>query len=185
MAKKRPQVSSTASGTSELAVTSVSLGIGWHFACSWASLLPPRAGANNVGTQAAVTAASQHQAAAAAASEPRFPCQSPALPKTRKSRGLPLMCRERQRACARSLVGRTSCSAPGSRAAFCSVWISKLFNYFSASGAKGKNFIILGSLFSDGQVCFPNFFTHSVAASAFTARVKLNYDHMPCVRYIF
>lgn len=53
--------------------------------------------------------------------------------------------------------------------------------------AKGKNFIILGNLFSHGQAFFFffNFFTCCVAVSALKAGVKLKYDHMPCVKSIF
>lgn len=36
------------------------------------------------------------------------------------------------------LVGWTSCSAPGSCAAFCSVWVSKLFDYSSVLGQRER-----------------------------------------------
>lgn len=182
MAEKQPQVSSTVSGTSELAMTSAPLGIHWHFAHSWASLLTLRAEANNAGTQPAVTAASQRRAAAAAASQGCFSCQIPVgisqgrhFPKPARAEDF-LWCAERETFQEQWV--------PGSCAAFHSVWISKLFN-FSWFGAKGKNFIILGSLFSDGQGCFFHFFTDSVTVSALKAGVKHNYDHMPCVRSIF
>lgn len=185
MAEKQPQVSSTVSGTSELAMTSASLGIRWHFARSWASLLTLRAEANNAGTQPAVTAATStrllllqcHRDASPAKSLRASPRKG-ALPKTGKSRGLLLVSRERetlqeQWVSAHSLVGRTSCSAPGSCAIFCSVWISKLFDYASVSGAKGKNFSILGSLFSNGHDWFFRFFTHSAAASESWSQTQL------------
>lgn len=125
------------------------------FAHSWASLWTQcrHPTSRNCCSQHRAVLLLQRQRDAAPAKSRQASPRKGALPKTGKSRGLPLMCRERnsqeQWVSAHSLVGRTSCSASGSCAALCSVWISKFFDYSSVSGAEGENFIILGSLFSD------------------------------------
>lgn len=67
------------------------------------------------------------------------------------------------------LVRRASCSAPGSYAAFWSVWISKLFNYSSVAGAevREEKFIIPGSLLSDGKACFASFLSSLCCCECF------------------
>lgn len=152
-------------------MTSASLGIRWRFACSWASLLTLRAEANNVVTQPAINAARECWATAAAASGGCFSSQTPRVPLPRRMR-IPeqasvngfLWCAKRSTLQVRLvsapfLVRRASCSAPGSFAAFWSMWISKLFNYCSFAGAevRGEKPTLLGSLFSDGQACFASF----------------------------
>lgn len=120
-------------------MTSASLGICWRFAHFWASLLTPRAEADNVVTRPALNAASARRAAAAAVSEGCSSCPTPCAHLPRKM----LLSQNRQVQTASSegwrdgvsnmapfLVGEHS-ALPGGSTPFRSVWTSKLFHYCS------------------------------------------------------